>query len=405
MGMPGLTLGSARRRFSPLQPNTAVIFGTSLDAQGDVGNYPLDPSSGSNVNGRGCWNWAQAYLHQRIDIVANAGISGNTSTQMLARVQTDVVTYDPGWVFVGGPVNDAPAGISSATTIANMTAIYQALRGRKIVQLNLAPRTDYDTTQKRADMSAVQEWFRTLHTTFPDVVVVDIWRVLANWSTTGPASGYTGDGTHWLEMAAERVGRAISTAISSLVVGHPKRNLGLLDPRNCLGNPGFATSGSGWASITATATTVTYPADDETPANIAQIVVSGNTDTAEHGVRYIDNTSSGRWSPGDIVQAQARIRWSGLAPYIGAAFTCHPFLHLRGRKTDDTFVLDVYGMFVPSAAYGTFTAAFPTSGDVVVKTARYTVPAGVDRLYFDVGWLGLTDGTIKVSEVSCSRLA
>ena len=383
--------------------NTAVLFGTSLEAQGDVGADALNPANISGaVNGRGWFNWFKAYAGQRIDLVYNAGVSGNSTTQMLARVQSDVVAKNSDWVFIGGPANDAPSAISAATTISNLTAIYNALKGKKIVQLNIAPREVHNTAQIRKDVSDVNEWLLNVHNQFPNVAVVDVWRLLAVPSTGLMGANMSVDGTHYTESAAAMIGKAVYDRIAPQLQVRPKRFVGQLDPRNCIGNPDF-TGGTGWSTLVAAATTITYPADDETFGNTAKIVVAGATDNAEHGVRYVEPISNGRYAVGDVIQASARIRWSGLSPYTAAAYFSHPHLRMRIRLADNSYAVDTYGMFVPSTSYGTV-ARFPSSGDVVVKTPKFTVPANAANLYIDAGWMGLTDGTIIVSELSVAKV-
>lgn len=51
----------------------------------------------------------------------NAGIGGNTSTQMLARFESDVLAYGPSMVSLEAGHNDPGAGISTGTYSANMT--------------------------------------------------------------------------------------------------------------------------------------------------------------------------------------------------------------------------------------------------------------------------------------------
>lgn len=396
----GLYLNNYRK----YQPNTAVLFGTSLEAQGDSGADSLNPSNQNGaVNGRGWLNWAKAFLGQKVDLVANSGVSGNTSTQMLARVVTDVLSYNPGIVFIGGPVNDAPSSISSSTTISNLTSIYTALAGRLIVQLNLAPRDTYNTTQMRQDVSDVNEWLRNVHTLFPNVIVIDIWRLLAVPATGVPATNMSVDGTHYTESAALKVGKAVADRITALIPERPKRTLGLLDPRNVIGNPDF-TAGTGWTTLVAGSTTITYPADDETFGSQANIVVAGNTDNAERGVRYVEPITNNRYAVGDIIQVSARIRWSGLNPYVAAPYFSHPHLRMRMRLADTSYAVDTYGMFVPSGAYATV-SNMPSSGDVIIKTPRFTVPTNTANIYIDAGWMGILDGTIKVSELAVARLA
>lgn len=53
----------------------------------------------------------------------NAGVNGNTTAQMLARLDDDVLSRDPDTVFVLGGTNDLLRGIDRAETVANLREI------------------------------------------------------------------------------------------------------------------------------------------------------------------------------------------------------------------------------------------------------------------------------------------
>jgi len=57
----------------------------------------------------------------------NLGISGNTTTNMLARIGAATKTYTPIMGFILGGVNDPGNGINSATTTSNISAMVDAL--------------------------------------------------------------------------------------------------------------------------------------------------------------------------------------------------------------------------------------------------------------------------------------
>lgn len=85
-------------------------------------------SSTFSTASRGYWTWANAYLAQRFKTVYNAGIGGNTTTQMLAHVNADVLSRPSYWVIFEPGQNDMTNDFAVATTIANITAIVNAPR-------------------------------------------------------------------------------------------------------------------------------------------------------------------------------------------------------------------------------------------------------------------------------------
>lgn len=58
----------------------------------------------------------------------NAGVHGNTTEQMLARLDSDVLARDPDTVFVLGGTNDVLGGIPAAETIGHLREIVERSR-------------------------------------------------------------------------------------------------------------------------------------------------------------------------------------------------------------------------------------------------------------------------------------
>jgi lysophospholipase L1-like esterase len=83
--------------------STVVLFGDSRPANCD---YNVDPNSYStNLS---WWDWGSSLVAggPPMDVVYNAGIGGNTTAQMQARLQTDVLAYSPGYATLWGGTND-----------------------------------------------------------------------------------------------------------------------------------------------------------------------------------------------------------------------------------------------------------------------------------------------------------
>jgi lysophospholipase L1-like esterase len=74
--------------------------------------------------------------------VNNNGISGNNTTQMLARLNTDILDHkDAEYVLVWGGTNDIYQDVATSITKANLQAIYNAIHaaGAKVVALYIPP--------------------------------------------------------------------------------------------------------------------------------------------------------------------------------------------------------------------------------------------------------------------------
>lgn len=114
--------------------NTVVLFGDSLT---DFNNYQGGVSSAvtNNYGNKGFMSWANYLLEQRLNIVAIKGNGGNTTQQMLDRIYTDVIPFQPWGCVVLGGINDVAQGIPTATTLANLRRIYAILLQYGIVPI------------------------------------------------------------------------------------------------------------------------------------------------------------------------------------------------------------------------------------------------------------------------------
>jgi lysophospholipase L1-like esterase len=118
-------------------PLTAVLLGDSITANC---NRSGTANIGSNL--MSWFEWANAKSQAGMVLLNNAGVAGNTTAQMLARVQSDVVAYSPAYCIVMGGQND-PLDTSGAVagTYSNLLAIYAALNasGIYVIALSVTP--------------------------------------------------------------------------------------------------------------------------------------------------------------------------------------------------------------------------------------------------------------------------
>jgi len=385
----------------PQTAATAVLFGTSQEARAGAGvDNIVDSVTTWDVTTRGWWNWFASYSGHCLNLVHNAGVNGNTSTQMLARIDDDVIAHNPGWVFIGGPANDAPTGITTATTIANYTAIYEALRGRaKIVQLTMPPRTENDTTGEKTAYGEVNAWLVDAPTIFPHVETVDIAGLVADPSTGGPLADTLFDTVHYTEATANKIGYKVYQSIKGRLPSRPRHRLTIGHPANALSDPGMQSTV--FTAPDVTTSTFTYVNDDETMGRRCRLVITGNTGgTQQHFVRCVENTSAGRWVPGSKVRAQMRVKFTDLQPVdLTTARRFHPILTMWTRHVDNTsYVTTDQALGLSSAEANKQIRGLPTSGEVVLRTPWRIIPANIDRIYIDAGWLGAVSGTIEMWE-------
>jgi len=194
-----------------IPPSTFVIFGDSITA---LNTNPLND----------CPDVVGYFTHARmalgsVRLLNNAGIGGNTTAMMLARIDAAVIAYAPGWCIVQGGGNDVGQGVTAETITSNLTAIYTALSAAaiRIVACTITPTTSADTADKRAALYAVNTWIRDYAMKNPNVVLCDWFNAIADPDTGGPATGMTSDGAHPSMLGAARMGKVLYDALAPYV--------------------------------------------------------------------------------------------------------------------------------------------------------------------------------------------
>ena len=152
----------------------------------------------------GYWFWLNSKLGGALTLVKNAGVSSNSSADMLARVSADVLAYQSAWVFFQLPLyNDTVnAGLTSAQIISNCTQILAALlsAGRKVLIIGCPGITTGNTAAVIESYNAAHKWAQDQAASLPGVYFADVFYYSANpiAATKGqPRTGYlSADGIH-----------------------------------------------------------------------------------------------------------------------------------------------------------------------------------------------------------------
>ena len=219
----------AKKRYAR-RAQTGVLLGDSLeeqggeipagDAYGVANSAPGAPRVNPDTRIFSAWTWANVLLKQALSIVANYGIGGNTTSQILARVN-DVIALNPGWVIITAGTNNMGVTGGVAQAKSDITAMFDAFEaaGIRVAILTLPPRISgsYTGTMK-ADTLQLNEWIRQQARSRRGVVVADAFAALAD----GVASNYltliagfnpTVDGIHMAATGAYAAGTALAVAL------------------------------------------------------------------------------------------------------------------------------------------------------------------------------------------------
>ncbi len=301
--------------------STIVWFGDSYIDRSGTQSYADD----ANRDATGPAMWCEALLYGRLSPLANAGANGETTAQFLARID-DVTALSPKIVgLLTAGLNDVKGAVTSATTIANLTTIFDTLIGAgSIVVTSTIPPSDLiNTSDEIAALFAVNRWLMNEAITRPGLVVVDCYSLLALSSTVDWRSEYDNDGTHPNARGAYVIGKAFASAIDRII---PQATANVVrsdaDPDEIMPNPTMSgTGGSGTgvipASVTQTGGTGTgtkVARTDGIPGDWFYWDQSTGTNT------ILQNTTTG-FATGDRLQAQVELHvdaadWSPTSYYV-----------------------------------------------------------------------------------------
>jgi lysophospholipase L1-like esterase len=153
----------------------------------------------------GLWTQGNGYFEQVLRangaqqgnyvFMRNAGIGGNTTPDMLARLDTDVLAYNPDVMFLMAGTNDILPGAVDADYAAFFTAlekiIVRALLAGVDVVLSTCPTKD----AAPAEVARAIPWYYLLakHYSIP---LIDAHHATADPVTGQYKAGYSDDGTH-----------------------------------------------------------------------------------------------------------------------------------------------------------------------------------------------------------------
>lgn len=407
---PGLTLAAARRLYSrPPSQNTLGVFGDSITNNGLAMSATF-----ANKQLLGYWVPALAFMGQRLQLINQGGKFGETTTQMVTRL--DAYLAQPAyWNWVLAGINDilndtTPYNISS-TVIANLTTIYDRIEaaGGRVVAVTICPNTSGSGTAARwKQIHQVNDWIRRQRFTRPGFVVADPFAATAQANGTW-LGGMADDGLHPKANATFIMGKCVADAMLPYL---PATNDSLPlpgDPANLVTNPGaVGTGGTLGTGVTGTASTGWTASNIGTTSAVSSLVqrTDGIAGYWHHvvitsgGVMLSCASSVGSGQPlavGDKVYAVAEVKAG--SDLVSQGTTGEYFrLKCSARNTGYSDLFTVMDFDNPGKTMPT--AGLMPTERLVLATLPFTIPAGTNRDVaagiqcnypgsFDVGRLGI----------------
>jgi lysophospholipase L1-like esterase len=226
--------------------NRVGILGDSITNANEL--YTI---SGGYITTPGAGYFYQANMHLRnaLTLTAEAGVSGERTEQILARVN-EVLSVGSDIVVVPAGTNDVFFGRTSAQIIEGLTDLYDALRdgGVQLVAApHIIPAATYTAAQRQIVLT-VNQWITAYCRDEPKMVAVPWAAPLTDPATGLPATGMTYDGTHPTSTGAAFMGKVLADALRPYIRGEAALTYSNTDETNALTNGLMTGDSSGYAT-------------------------------------------------------------------------------------------------------------------------------------------------------------
>jgi lysophospholipase L1-like esterase len=393
----GVTKADAAANYRPRAKNTIVHLGDSNTDYGDTDDANMIAHSD-----RGFTTWSQVLSGHRLEILNNAGIQGERTDQIRARIPNDVIAQTPGFCHVLAGTNDMLQDIPLATAKANLLGIWTDLRnaGIRVIAGTLPPATGL-TTSRQAFLYDLNAWIKLQGSVIPDLTVVDYHRTLADPATNGWYSNYAlADGLHTSRAGAAAMGKALADAINVLVPPRPRLLATTNDPFGLITNPmltgnvsGIAT---GWTHSTlagsaGTATGSKVARTDGLPGEMQQMVVASGQASAGFTLQAF-TPSAINFTPGDTVYATAEIEMGDdIANFQYLTLAVMPTLSNLSGIVPFASDMDPYQQSIITAPYLKISKG-------ILRTRFLVTPVTAARIAVALKYKG--EGTIRIGSIS-----
>jgi hypothetical protein len=382
--------------------------------------------------------WAHYFTSGNIEFVCNAGIGGNTTTQMLSRFNSDVLPFLPDELWGEGGINDY--ALSEETTKANLTSIFDLAdaNGIYVRWCTISPLETGHATFNEANIARIcniNKWLREQALTRKNFTLVDSFSAMIDpLSITGSAKNgmmQTDDHIHQSPLGALAQGYAYAQSfikdnqILDYLPQFAGQRYSLSSAfKQVFNNPLFtdtggtnSTSGVVTGTIPANCTiskTGTWGAGLVTSALVARadgfgydwVLTVTNAGAENDELSITTDALASSISNSDILYACAEVSLSGLAKNRGC--------YLEIRSTVDGVFSNVstleYGAYQPVAT-DPWTDDMYNQEDMVgvMKTPNLTIGAtgAISSVYarfkFRFGGVGST-AVIKIARLGVNKL-
>jgi lysophospholipase L1-like esterase len=207
-GSPVSTASAGPSAGPTVAARTFVVLGDSLSA------WAFPPGS-YTPSTEGAWPLLLAAKDPGLVLAKNVGVPGNTTAQMLSRLQTDVLDLNPDLLFVLGGTNDIGYSMPVSVPVANIKQIVETAKGDGItvVLLNVPPADVH--------VGAMREAKVELNADLADlarqegILLVDVYSALSTPDGDMAAGFAAADGLHLSLLGEKTLADTVEAALHS----------------------------------------------------------------------------------------------------------------------------------------------------------------------------------------------
>lgn len=332
----------------------------------------------------------------------NSGVNGDTTINMLDRINTDVISYAPYACLVMAGVNDINTLTATASDLINrLTTIYTTLitAGIKIIASTILPSdyfwTEGNTVAKQSTYASVNSWIKNYAATHTnEIILCDLATIIADPATGRPITGWT-DSTHPYGIASIRMGAKLANTLFPSVTLTDTLPTSNLDATNKLTNGLMLGNTAGLADsygINIDSATFTKYKESRTDGKAGEWQVVDITAKATNNVSITSGSIVHGYSVGDKVYSEVEFE-----VVSGTCDKLQVYMFFQDVNYDEVFMS--YGQFMESAATP-LAYTLPISG--ILKTPPVAVITGAIRVRLYIQFNGVAKfrfGRCRISKV------
>lgn len=215
---------------------TIKLLGDSITAQNNILNH---------YNSRGFFVQANTFMKQAFDVIGNYGVSGQRSDQILARVDTDILSGEiPSFCSVLVGTNDisqmSTKNLTADKTFANLLKIYDKLTkaGIKIIAYTVPMSSSFKDVPQQEMYFKLNELIKNYARKNNNIILIDIASLVMDDITFASAPNITNDGTHPSAWGAIVIGNYVASQLEKFIIIQPTSLVySNLDKGNKIKNP------------------------------------------------------------------------------------------------------------------------------------------------------------------------